>query len=49
MSLIFFRIFNFFLGPLLIWLEDKLGKENLAAYADDIAFLAPALLLDRTL
>ena len=34
---------------LLIWLEGKLVTENVAAYADDIAFLAPASLLDRTL
>ena len=48
-SLISPWIFNLCLGPLLIWLEGKLGKENEAAYADDIAFLAPASLLDRTL
>ena len=41
--------FNLCLGPLLIWLEKKLGKENVAAYADVIAFIAPASLLDRTL
>ena len=48
-SLISPWIFNLCLGPLLIWLESKLGTENVAAYADNIAFLAPASLLDRTL
>ena len=48
-SLISPWIFNLYLGPLLIWLEGKLGTENVAAYADDITFLAPASLLDRTL
>ena len=43
------KIFKLCLGPLLIWLEGKLRKENVTAYADDIAFLAPASLLDRTL
>ena len=44
-------IANFYITKwnLLIWLEGKLGKENVAAYADNIAFLAPASLLDRTL
>ena len=48
-SLISQWYFNLCLGPLLIWLNGKLGKENVAAYADDIAYLAPASLLDRTL
>ena len=48
-SLISPCIFNLCLEPLLIWLESKLGKENEAAYADEIAFLALASLLDRTL
>ena len=48
-SLISSLIFNLYLGPLLVWLKGKLRKENVAAYADDIAFLASTSLLDRTL
>ena len=45
-SLIFPWIFNLCLGPLLIWLERKLGKENIIAYTDDIVFLTSASLLN---
>lgn len=42
-------IFNKCLGPLIIDLEKRLGTDAVVAYAEDIAFMSIANLVDRTL